>query len=63
VWQHTTESNGGADQCVQLFVASDGELQMSRSDTLDFEILRGITSQFKNFGSEVFEDGGNIDSS
>lgn len=34
---------------------------MSRSDTLDFKILGGISSKLKNFGCEVFEDSGNID--
>lgn len=63
MWQDTAEGNGCADQCVEFLVTSDSELQMSRSDTLDLEILGGITSEFENFGSEVFEDGSDVDSS
>ena len=34
---------------------------MSRSDTLDLEILGGIASKLENFGREVLENGGDID--
>jgi hypothetical protein len=37
--QNTTKGNGGTDQGVQLFVAADGKLKMTRADTLDLEIL------------------------
>jgi hypothetical protein len=35
VWDNTTTSNGCLDESVQLFVTTNGELQMARSDTLD----------------------------
>lgn len=40
--QDTTKCDGGADQGVELFVTTDGELQVAGRDTLDFEILGGI---------------------
>lgn len=43
VGQDTTTGNGSSDQLVQLFVTSDCQLQMSRSDTLDTEIFCGVT--------------------
>jgi len=39
VGDDTTASNGSLDQGVQLLVSSDGQLQMSGGDPLDFEIL------------------------
>ena len=44
----TTSSNGGLDQSVQFFVTTDGQLQMTGSDTLHFEILGGVTSQLEH---------------
>jgi len=41
--QYTTASNGRADEQVELLVASDGELQMSWSDSLDTKVLCGVT--------------------
>lgn len=40
--QDTTKGDGGTDQGVELFVTTDGELQVAGRDTLDFEILGGI---------------------
>lgn len=34
---------------------------MAGGDTLDLEIFRGISCQFEDFGSEVFEDGCDVD--
>jgi len=59
----TTEGNGRADEGIEFFVTADGELQVAGSDTFDFEILGGVSCKLKNFGSQVFEDSSNIDSS
>lgn len=40
--QNTTVGNSGANQSVEFLVATDGELQVTRGDTLDFEILGGV---------------------
>jgi hypothetical protein len=42
MWQYTPEGNGCANQCVEFFVATDSELEMTGGDTLDFEIFRSI---------------------
>ena len=59
---HTTSSNGGLDKSVQFFVTTNGKLQMTRSDTLHFQILAGVTSKFEYLSREVFEDGGCVNS-
>lgn len=61
--QNTTISDSGANQSVEFLVTTDGELQVTRCDTLDFEILGGVACQFEDFGSEVFENGCDIDGS
>ena len=57
----TTAGDGRLDQRVELLVTSDGEKEMSRGDSLDLEVLRGVTSELKNLGGEVLEDGGRVD--
>ena len=45
--QLTATSNGCLDQTVELFITTDGQLQMTRRDTLHFQIFASITSQFQ----------------
>lgn len=61
VRDHTTTGDSGLDQRVELLVTSDGKKQVSRGDSLDLEILRSVTSELKNLGSQVLEDGGRVD--
>ena len=63
VRQHTTKGDSRANQSVQLFITSNGELQMTGGDTLDFEIFGGVTGKLENFGGKVFEDGSDVDGS
>lgn len=42
VWQDTTEGDGRADQSVELFVTTDGELKVAGRDALDLEVLGGV---------------------
>merc|ERR1711990_925267 len=63
VRNNTSSGDGGLDQAVQLFVSSDGELQMARCDTLHFQILGGIASQLQNLSGEVFQNGAGVDGS
>lgn len=39
VRQNTTKGDGGADKGIELFVTSDGQLEMAGGDALDLEIL------------------------
>lgn len=63
MWQYTTEGDSGANQRVKFFVTSNGELQVTRGNALDFEIFGCVTCEFEDFGCEVFEDGGDVDGS
>jgi hypothetical protein len=42
VRKDTSESDGGADQGIQLFVATDGKLEVTGGDALDLEVLRRV---------------------
>ncbi len=61
--QHTTEGDGRANQGIQFLITTDGELQVTGGDTLDFEIFGGVPGKLENFGGKVFEDGGDVDGS
>lgn len=58
----TTAGNGSLDQGVQLLVSSDGELQMSRGDSLDLQVLGSVTCKLEDLSSEVLKDGSTVDS-
>jgi len=62
VGDDSASSDGRLDQSVQLFVSSDGQLEMSGGDSLHFEILGGITSQLEHFSSQVLQDGRTVHS-
>ena len=59
--KNATERDGRSDQGVQLFVTTNGQLEVSGSDAFDFEILGRVACKFEDFGSQVLEDGGDID--
>ena len=61
VRDNTTSSNSCLDESVELFVTSDGEQQVSRSDSLNLEILRSISSELKNLSGEVLKDSSTVD--
>lgn len=57
MWQDTSVGYGGANESVKFFVTADGELEMSRRDTLDFQVLCCVACELENFGSQILEDG------
>lgn len=62
VGQHTTLGDGDVtQQLVQLLIVPDGELQVTGDDTGLLVVTSGVASQLKNFGSEVLEDGSQVD--
>ena len=62
VWKDATLGNCHvSEKLVQFLVIADGELKVARDDTRLFVITSSITSELKNFGSEVFKDSGKID--
>lgn len=56
VGDNTTTSDSCLNKRVELFITTDGQLQVARSDAFDLEVLAGVTGQFENLGCEVFED-------
>jgi hypothetical protein len=49
------------EKLVQLFVVPDGKLQVAGDDSGLLVVTSGIASKLKNFGSEVLEDGSEVD--
>lgn len=62
VGQHTTLGDGDVtQQLVQLLIVADGELQVAGDDTGLLVVAGGVASQLENLGSEVLEDGSQVD--
>ena len=60
VRNHTSTGNGSLDEGIEFFISTNGELQVTRSDTLDLEVLAGISGQLEDFGSEVLQNGRSV---
>lgn len=56
VWQNSSKGDGGADERVELFVSTNGELEMAGSDTLDFEILGSILDRSASRSAGTIND-------
>jgi hypothetical protein len=55
VRQHASLSNSDVSQkFVQFLIVPNGQLEMARDDTRLLVVTGGISSQFKDFGSEIF---------
>ena len=57
---HTTTSNGGLDQGVELLIATDCQLQVAWSNALDFQVLACVASELENLGRKVLKDRGSV---
>jgi hypothetical protein len=61
VWQDTTLCDSNvSQQLVQFLIVSDGKLEMTGDDTGLLVIASSVTSQLKNFGRKVFENGSEV---
>ena len=58
---HTTTSDGGLDQSVELFVTADSKLQVTGSYSLHLEILASVSSELQNLSGQVLEDSSSVD--
>jgi hypothetical protein len=64
VGEDTTLGNGDmAQELVQLLIVSDGKLKMTGDDTGLLVVAGSVTSQLEDFGSEVLENGSEVDGS
>ena len=61
VRNNTTSGDSSLNESVKLLITSDGEQQVSRSDSLHFEIFGSISSELKNLSSEVLKDSSTVD--
>ena len=62
VGQHTTLSNGHSlEQLVQLFVVSDGQLQVSGNDSLFVIVSDSVSCQLQVFNSQVLQHSCKVD--
>lgn len=52
-----------SEKLVQLLIIANGELQMAGDDTGLLIVTGGIASEFKDFGSEVFQHSSKVDGS
>jgi hypothetical protein len=64
VGQNTTLGDGDmTEQLVQFLIVTDGELQVTRDDTGLLVVTSGVSSQLQDFGSQVLEDGSQVNGS
>merc|ERR1712110_1033144 len=62
VGEDTSLSDGDSSQkFVQLFVVTDGQLQVTGDDPGLLVVTGGVTGQFKNLSCQVFHDGSQVD--
>ena len=62
VGQDTTLGNGHpGEQLVQLFVVSDGQLQVTGNDTRLLVVTGGVAGQLEHLSGQVLHDGGQVD--
>jgi hypothetical protein len=61
VGQDTSLSNGDtSEELVQLFIVTDGQLQVSWDDSCLLVVTGGIASQLEYFSSQVLHDGSEV---
>jgi len=64
VGEDTTLGNGDVpEELVQFLVIADGELEMTGDDTRLLVVTGGVASQLEDLGSEVLENGSEVDGS
>ncbi len=56
VRDHTSAGNGRLDQCIQLLISANSQLEVAGGDTLNLEILGGVTSELQDFSRQVLQD-------
>jgi len=61
VGNNTTASDGGLDESIELLVAADGELKMTRRNSLHLQVLASVASELKHLSGEVLEDSSGVD--
>ena len=57
---HTSTGDGSLDEGIKLLVTSDGQLQMSWSNSLDLQVFGCVSGELKDLSGQVLEDSGSI---
>lgn len=60
VGDHTSSGNGSLDKEIELFVTSDGQLQVSGGDSSHLEVLWGIACKLENFSSQILQNSSSV---
>lgn len=62
VGDDTTSSDSSLNEGIEFFISADSELDVTGLDTLDLEVLGGVSGQLEEFGTQVLEDSSTVDS-
>ena len=57
---HTSTGDGSLDEGIKLLVTSDGQLQMSWSNSLDLQVFGGVSGELEDLSGQVLEDCGSV---
>lgn len=60
VGDHTSAGDGGLDKGIKLLVTSDGQLQMSWSNSLDLQVFGCVSGELKDLSGQVLEDSSSV---
>lgn len=61
VRDHTTASDGGLDEGVELLVTSDCQLKVAGCNSFHLKVLGGVSSEFEDLSGQVLEDSSSVD--
>ena len=62
VWDDTTAGNGSLDQCVELLISADSQLQVAGSDAFDLEVLACVACKFEHLSGQILKNSGGVHS-
>lgn len=62
VWDNTAAGDGGLDEGIKFLVTTNGKLQMSWGDSLDFQVLGSVACELEDLSGQVLKDGSRVDS-
>ena len=61
VGHYTSLSNGDTgEKFVQLFIVSNGQLEVARNDSAFFVVTSRVPRQLENFSDEILQHGGKV---
>ena len=61
VWDDSSAGDGSLDECVELLVPPDSELEVPGRHRLLPQVVGRVPSELEDLGSQVLEDAGHVD--